>query len=100
MPGLPYDKPELGRYTQYSGLYAGMYAVLGDRVNRYNVQPRFMLYRWHVSDPICFDQSVRVVIQNMHFTSHGHRPRRDDYASTAYWYQELPGAQFEPPARG
>ena len=91
-----YDKPELGRYTQYSGLYAGMYAVLGDRVNRYNVQPRFMLYRWHVSDPICFDQSIRVVIQNMHFTSHGHRPRRDDYASTAYWYQELPGAQLSP----
>ena len=73
-----------------------MYAVLGDRVNRYNVQPRFMLYRWHVPDPICFDQSIRVVIQNMHFTSHGHRPRRDDYASTAYWYQTEPHAAYSP----
>lgn len=91
-----YDEPELGRYQQYSGLYAGMFAVLGDRENHYNYQPRFMMYRWHVPDPICFDESIRVVIQNMHFTPHGCRPRRDDYSSTAFWYQELPGAPLKP----
>jgi len=91
-----YDKPELGRYQQYSGLYAGMYAVLGDRENHYNYQPRFMMYRWHIPDPICFEESIRVIIQNMHFTPHGHRPRRDDYSSMAYWYQELPTAPLSP----
>lgn len=73
-----------------------MYAVLGDRKKQYNYQPRFMMYRWHVPDPICFDESIRVVIQNMHFTPHGHRPRRDDYASTAYWYQDKPAASMKP----
>ena len=73
-----------------------MYAVLGDRRKPYNYQPRFMMYRWHVPDPICFEQSIRVVLQNMHFTPHGHRPRRDDYASTAYWYQSAPAAALCP----
>ena len=91
-----YDKPELGQYQQYSGHYAGMYAVLGDRKNRYQYQPRFMLYRWHIPDPIYFEESIRVVIQNMHYTPHGHRPRRDDYSSTAYWYQTLPSAKLTP----
>ena len=91
-----YDRPELGHYQQYSGLYAGMFAVLGDRRKPYNYQPRFMMYRWHVPDPICFEQSIRVVLQNMHFTPHGHRPRRDDYASTAYWYQSAPAAALHP----
>ena len=91
-----YDKPEVGHYQQYSGLYAGMYAVLGDREVHYNYQPRFMMYRWHIPDPICFEESIRVVIQNMHFTSHGHRPRRDDYSSMAYWYQNLSGTPLAP----
>ncbi|MBQ4291047.1 MAG: DUF2961 domain-containing protein [Clostridia bacterium] len=91
-----YDKPEVGRYTPYSGLYAGMYAALGDYVNHYNYQPRFMLYRWHVPDPIFFDESIRVTLQNIHYTPYGSRPRRDDYASTAFWYQNLPGAPLNP----
>ncbi len=91
-----YDKPEVGKYTQYSGLYAGMFAVLGDQVNHYNYQPRFMLYRWHVPDPIFFDESIRVTLQNIHWTNYGARPRRDDYASTAYWYQTLPGEPLQP----
>ena len=91
-----YDKPEVNKYTQYSGLYAGMFAVFGDNVGHYNYQPRFMMYRWHVIDPIFFDESVRVTIQNIHFTPYGCRPRKDDYASCAFWYQDLPGARLEP----
>lgn len=84
-----YDS-ELGMYQPYSGLYAGMYAVLGNDINRYSYQPRFMLYRWHIPDPICFQKSLRMTLQNMHFTPHGHKSRRDDYSSTAYWYQTKP----------
>ena len=91
-----YDKPEVGRYTQYSGLYAGMFAVFGDNTLHYNYQPRFMMYRWHVQDPVFFDESIRVTLQNIHYTPYGARPRRDDYASTAYWYQSLPGEPLKP----
>lgn len=86
-----YDS-ELGKYQPYSGLYAGMYAVMGGDGVRYNYQPRFMLYRWHIPDPIHFETSFRMTLQDMHFTPHGHRSRRDDFASTAYWYQSEPSA--------
>lgn len=91
-----YDHQQLDQYVPYSGLYAGMYAVLGERKQHYHYQPRFMLYRWHVPDPIHFSQDFRMTLQHMHFTPHGHRPRRDDYASVAYWYQTLPSAPLQP----
>jgi hypothetical protein len=48
------------------------------------------LYRFHVEDPIMFDQSIRVTIE------HGHANRRsDDFSSVAYWYQELPTKPFD-----
>jgi D-arabinan exo alpha-(1,3)/(1,5)-arabinofuranosidase (non-reducing end) len=46
-------------------------------------------YRQHVSDPIHFRDRIRVSIE------HGHANQlSDDWASTAYWYQDLPS----PPA--
>jgi D-arabinan exo alpha-(1,3)/(1,5)-arabinofuranosidase (non-reducing end) len=49
------------------------------------------LYRYHVEDPIHFERSIRVTIE------HGHaNRRRDDYASTAYWYQMEPHKVFPP----
>jgi hypothetical protein len=48
-------------------------------------------YRFHIEDPICFQQSIRVTIE------HGHGNRRsDDYSSTAYWYQLEPHKPFPP----
>lgn len=91
-----YDNARLEKYTPYSGQYAGMFAVLGGHVEHYRYQPRFMMYRWHVPDPIFFDRDFRMTLQHMHFTPHGHRPRRDDYASVAYWYQTLPSAPLAP----
>ena len=78
------------KYQPYSGHYAGMYACIGGDHFRYEYQPRFMLYRWHVPDPIHFKKNFKMTLQNMHFTPHGHKGRRDDYASTAYWYQTIP----------
>ena len=47
------------------------------------------MYRFHVEDPIPFQRSIRVTIE------HGHANRRsDDYASTAFWYQEEPHRPF------
>lgn len=83
-------------YQAYSGLYAGMYAVLGTQEHRYQYQPRFMLYRLHVPDPICFRKDFRMTLQNMEFTPYGQRGRRDDFSSCAYWYQTLPSAPLLP----
>lgn len=50
---------------------------------------RISLLRLHIEDPVRFSRSIRVTIE------HGHANRRsDDYASTAYWYQHEPHAEF------
>ncbi len=87
----------LQKYQTYSGAYAGFFAVMGDHRVRYNCQPRYMLYRWHVPDPIHFSQDFRMTLQNIHYSGeHGWQCRRDDYASMAYWYQSLPSAPLRP----
>lgn len=76
----------LHKYQTYSGLYAGMYAILGDSREMYNAQKRFMLYRFHVKDAVYFDQSFRMTMDNLGWTG----PRYDDYTSVAYWYLDKP----------
>lgn len=76
----------LHTYQTYSAPYVGLYAILGDTKELYNPQQRFMLYRWHVEDPIYFDTSFRMVIDNLGWTG----PRYDDYTTTAYYYLDHP----------
>jgi hypothetical protein len=46
-------------------------------------------YRFHITDPVRFQESIRVTLE------HGHANRRcDDYSSTAYWYQLEPHKPF------
>ncbi len=73
------------RYQTYSGFYAGMYAVYGnDRGSQYNGQQRFLLYCWRVKDPVYFDESFRMIMDNLGWTE----PRYDDYTTVAYYYME------------
>jgi hypothetical protein len=53
----------------------------------YKSQQRFGMYRWHVMDPIRFEQELRVTIQALGWRS-GRRylPLQDDIASTAFYY--------------
>lgn len=80
------------RYQTFSGLYSGLYAILGDNDAFYNGQQRFLLYRFHVPDPIRFDEAFRMTLDNLGWTG----PRYDDYTSVAYWYQTLPSAPLKP----
>ena len=61
----------------------------------YASQFRFGMYRWHITDPIYFQQDLRVTIQALGWRE-GKRylPLQDDIASVAYWYQTLPNAPF------
>lgn len=85
---------EKKKYQCYSGLYAGLYSILGSTEEQYNAQKRFMLYRWHDKDEIWFNESFRMVMDNLGWTG----PRYDDYSSTAYWYLDHPAeVPFELP---
>ncbi|MFH1268851.1 MAG: glycoside hydrolase family 172 protein [Planctomycetota bacterium] len=53
-------------------------------------------YRWHVHDPIVFNQSVKVTIEHWGWISpdenpngetHSWNERQDDFSSVAFWYQ-------------
>jgi hypothetical protein len=49
------------------------------------------VYRYHIVDPIPFEESIRVTIE------HGHaNDRSDNWSSVAYWYQREPHAPFPP----
>ncbi|MGI6376966.1 MAG: glycoside hydrolase family 172 protein [Anaerolineae bacterium] len=81
-------------YEEFTTPYAGLCQVI--RPNTlYKSQMRFGMYRWHIVDPVRFDEDLRVTIQALGWRS-GRRylPLQDDIASVAYWYQTLPTAPF------
>ena len=53
-------------------------------------------YRWHLPDPIFFQQDLKVTIQQIGVCHKGLFERQDDVASVAYWYQQEPHAAFPP----
>jgi hypothetical protein len=56
--------------------------------------PRNGLYRWHIPDPIRFEEDIRVTIQQIGHGRDGYRERTDDVSSVAYWYQDEPHSSF------
>jgi hypothetical protein len=83
-----------GGYHEFTTPYAGLPQVIRPD-GLYDAQTRFGLYRWHVMDPIRFEQDLRVTIQALGWRSGGrYLPLQDDIASVAYWYQALPTAPF------
>jgi hypothetical protein len=87
-----------GEYGVFSTPFLGMPQVLRPD-GLYQSQQRFGMYRWHVMDPIRFDEDLRVTIQALGWRAamDGRRrylPLQDDISSTAYWYQAEPHAPF------
>lgn len=81
-------------YEEFTTPYAGLHQVIRpDGV--YRSQQRFGMYRWHITDPVRFQQDLRITIQALGWRS-GRRylPLQDDIASVAFWYQTLPAAPF------
>ena len=89
-----FENQKTHQYQEFTTPYAGMPQVLRpDGV--YRSQQRFGLYRWHVADPIRFDEDLKVTIQALGWRKNGqYLPLQDDIASVAYWYQTLPTAPF------
>ena len=74
----------LNNYQTFSGMYTGLFAIMGDNREFYNGQQRFLLYRFHEKDPVYFSKNFKMTIDNLGWTG----PRYDDYTSVAYWYLE------------
>jgi hypothetical protein len=91
-----FENPATKQYQEFTTPYAGLPQVIRpDGV--YKSQQRFGMYRWHVMDPIRFDSSLRVTMQDLGWHSQGRfLAQRSDIASVAYWYQTLPHAPFPP----
>ena len=53
-------------------------------------------YRWHLLDPILFQEDLRVTIQQIGVNVRGLFERQDDLCSVAYWYQASPKTCFPP----
>lgn len=83
-----------GQYGVYSTPFLGLCQVIKPD-GLYRSQQRFGMYRWHVRDPIRFEQDLKVTIQALGWRSGGrYLPLQDDIASTAFWYQTEPHAPF------
>ena len=74
------------RYTTFCTPYAGLSQIIYPN-GQYQSQMRFSLYRWHICDPVYFDEDIRITIQALGWRS-GERymPLQDDISSVAYFY--------------
>ncbi|MDM5329099.1 glycoside hydrolase family 172 protein [Neobacillus sp. CF12] len=88
-----WEQPK-GQYCTYSTPYLGMHQVIKPD-GLYRSQQRFGMYRWHVMDPIRFEEDLKVTIQALGWRSEGrYLPLQDDIASVAFWYQTEPHHPF------
>ena len=85
-----YNFDRNGKYTEFCTPYSGLHQVIRPD-GAYRANQRFGLYRWHISDPIRFDNDLKVTIQALGWTGDGrYLPLKDDIASVAFWYQTEP----------
>jgi hypothetical protein len=82
-------------YREFTAPFLGMPQVIRPD-GLYDSQQRFGLYRFHVMDPVRFEEDLRVTIQCLGWRNGPSRylTRQDDLASTAFWYQTLPVGLF------
>ena len=85
-------------FRRFDGPYYGVPVWEG-----FNELGRITAYRWHLTDPVLFEKSLRVEIEHKGVTFNedggirsGFEERTDDYASMAFWYQQEPHKPFEP----
>lgn len=80
------------------GLREGCYPYFGVPLTDggFTLGGKTCAYRWHVPDPIVFQESITVKLERMGWIARDENPqyedtswneRQDDYASVAYWYQ-------------
>ena len=85
-----------GQYAPYSTPFLGFHQIMKPD-GAFKSNTRFGLYRWHIPDPVRFEENLRVTIQALGWRSnYRFLPLQDDIASTAWWYQREPHAPRAP----
>jgi len=83
-----------GQYGVFSTPYSGLHQVIKPD-GLYKSQYRFGMYRWHIMDPIRFDEEIQITIQALGWRSNSrYLPLQDDIASVGFWYQTEPHVTF------
>lgn len=91
-----FENKEKKQYEPFTTPYSGLIQVI-EPDGLYRSQQRFGLYRWHITDPIRFDNDLRITIQDLGWRAdRRYLPLQDDISSVAYWYQTEPHAPFPP----
>jgi len=89
-----FENQKTKQYEEFTTPYAGLSQVLRPD-GTYGSQTRFGMYRWHITDPVRFEQNLRITIQALGWRSGGrYLPLQDDIASVAFWYQSEPHTPF------
>jgi hypothetical protein len=91
-----FENRETKKYQTFSGPYAGLAQVLPPDT-AYVPPQRFSLYRWHITDPVRFEQDLKVTMQALGWKKdRTYLPLQDDIASVGFWYQTEPHAPYPP----
>lgn len=77
-------------FTQGWGMQKNSYPFCGSIIHEEDAPGFQVSYRWHLPDPVRFNSKIKVTLE------HGHANHlRDDWSTTAYWYQTLPGPKLD-----
>lgn len=77
-------------FSQGWGMQKNAFPFAGTIIHEDDVPGYQVSYRWHLPDPVRFNSKIKVTLENGH-ANH----LSDDWSSTAYWYQTLPGPKLE-----
>ncbi|KAL3430030.1 hypothetical protein BDV09DRAFT_179313 [Aspergillus tetrazonus] len=77
-------------FSQGWGMQKNAYPSCGTIIHEEDVPNTQVSYRWHLADPVRFSKKIKVTLESGH-ANH----LRDDWSTTAYWYQTLPGPKLD-----
>lgn len=84
-----YSTPFMG-YPYYSHHDTGVH----NKYHNDDMPPQRGFYRWHILDPVHFEEDLKVTMQQIGVCHRGLFERQDDVATVAYWYQAEPHTPF------
>ena len=78
-----------GKTHTYSTPYCGLHYAEETKLD--SIGNKYMGYRWHIVDPIRFNNGLKVTVHDLGWDPGitELRPRCDDFSSVAYWYQTI-----------
>ncbi|MBO4367149.1 MAG: DUF2961 domain-containing protein [Clostridia bacterium] len=91
-----FENKRTHEYEEFTTPYSGLCQVIRPD-GLYRSCMRFGMYRWHITDPVCFEKDIRVTIQALGWMSGGrYLPLRDDISCASFFYLDRPFTLLPP----